>query len=161
MKMVRAADVGVGGNAENEPSIMAQSMNEDDVRWLVAQPNIMFCSDGGLRDRHPRGAGSFPRVLGKYVRDDKVLPLELAIHKMTEMPAQQLGLKDRGRIAPGFVADMVVFDPATVADGSTMQTPQAPPKGIEAVWVSGEIVVENNKVTGAHPGKVLRHMPTS
>jgi len=161
MKMVRAADVGVGGNAENEPSIMAQSMNEDDVRWLVAQPNIMFCSDGGLRDRHPRGAGSFPRVLGKYVRDDKVLPLELAIHKMTEMPAQQLGLKDRGRIAPGFVADMVVFDPATVADGSTMQTPQAPPKGIEAVWVSGEIVVENNKVTGAHPGKVLRHRPTS
>jgi N-acyl-D-amino-acid deacylase len=159
MKMVKASDAGVGGNPDNEPSIMAESMNEEDVRWFVAQPNIMFCSDGGLRDRHPRGAGSFPRVLGRYVRDEKVLPLELAIHKMTEMPAQQLGLKDRGRIAPGYVADLVVFDPVTVADGSTMETPQAPPKGIEAVFVSGMLIVESNKVTGAHPGKVLRHVP--
>jgi N-acyl-D-amino-acid deacylase len=156
MKMVRASDAGVGGDPENEPSIMAESMSEADVKWLVAQPNIMFCSDGGLRDRHPRGAGSFPRVLGKYVRDEKALTLELAIHKMTEMPAQQLGLKDRGRIAAGYVADLVVFDPATVADGSTMQTPQAPPRGIAAVIVSGVTVVENNTATGAHPGKVLR-----
>ena len=156
MKMVRASDVGVGGDPDNEPSIMAESMNEADVKWLIAQPNIMFCSDGGLRDRHPRGAGSFPRVLGKYVRDEKALTLELAIHKMTDMPARQLGLKDRGRIAAGYVADLVLFDPATVTDGSTMDTPQAPPKGIEAVIVSGVVVVEKNAVTGAHPGKVLR-----
>ena len=99
MEMVRASDAGVGGDPENEPSIMAESMNPADVKWLIAQPNIMFCSDGGLRDRHPRGAGSFPRVLGKYVREEKALTLELAIHKMTEIPARQLGLKDRGRIA--------------------------------------------------------------
>lgn len=159
MKMVKTSDAGAGGSPDNEASIMAESMNEDDVRWLVAQPNIMFCSDGGLRDRHPRGAGSFPRVLGRYVRDQKALPLELAIHKMTGMPAQQLGLRDRGRIASGYVADLVVFDPATVADGSTMQTPQAPPKGIDAVFVSGTLVVDENKLTGAHPGKVLRRLP--
>ena len=156
MKMVKVADADAGGNPDNEASIMAQSMSEDDVKWLVSQPNIMFCSDGGLRDRHPRGAGSFPRVLGHYVRDQKALPLELAIHKMTEMPAHQLGLKDRGRIAPNFIADLVIFDPATIADGSTMQDPQAPPKGIEAVFVSGTLVVDNNKPTGAHPGKALR-----
>ena len=144
---------------KEEAMITGESMIEDDVRWFIAQPQTMFCSDGGLHDRHPRGAGSFPRILGHYVRDEKLLPLEAAIHKMTELPARQLGLKDRGQIAPGFVADLVLFDPATILDGSVVGNSEAPPKGISEVMVSGTWVVENGKVTSAHPGKVLRHTP--
>lgn len=158
MKMVKATEPLPGQQPGPQVNIMGESMNEDDVRWFIAQPNITFCSDGGLRDRHPRGAGSFPRVLGRYVRDEKVLPLELAIRKMTALPAEQLGLADRGRIAPGAIADLTLFDPTTIIDGSTVQNPEAPPQGIAAVFVSGELVVEQNKPTGAHPGKVLRHL---
>jgi len=152
IKMAKMIDV----DPENEASIMAQSMNEDDVRWFVSQPNIAFCSDGGLKDRHPRGAGSFPKVLGRYVREQKALPLEMAIHKMTGLAADHIGLKDRGYVKEGYVADLVVFDPATVADKSTIEKPQEPPVGILDVMVSGELVVANGKVTGAHSGKVLR-----
>src|SRR5213078_2563369 len=96
-------------------------MSEDDVRWFIANPRIMFCSDGELHGAHPRGAGSFPRLLGRYVREQRVLPLETAIHKMTLMSAEQLSLKDRGRIAQGYIADLVLFDPATVTDQSLRQ----------------------------------------
>jgi N-acyl-D-amino-acid deacylase len=146
-------------DSKDEASIMGESMIEDDVRWFIAQPQITFCSDGGLHDQHPRGAGSFPRILGHYVREEKVLPLELAIHKMTGLSAEHLGLRDRGRIAPGFIADLVLFDQATVVDGSRVGNSEAPPKGIPAVMVSGTWVVEDGKVTGAHPGRVLRHSP--
>jgi N-acyl-D-amino-acid deacylase len=137
-------------------AVIVTSMSEDDVRWFIAQPQIMFCSDGDLHGAHPRGAGSFPRVLGRYVREQKVLTLELAIHKMTGLPAQQLGLKDRGRIAAGYVADLVLFDPAVVTDQSTIDAPEAPPLGIPAVMVSGEWVIDNGMPTGNHPGHVLR-----
>ena len=142
-----------------ETSIMGESMDEDDVRWFIAQPEITFCTDGELHGKHPRSAGSFPRILGRYVREEKALSLELAIHKMTELAAQHLGLKDRGKIAPGFIADLVVFDPAAVLDGSKVGDAEAPPKGIPEVLVSGTFVVDAGKVTGAHPGKVLRHTP--
>jgi N-acyl-D-amino-acid deacylase len=142
-----------------ETSIMGESMHEDDVRWFIAQPEITFCTDGELHDLHPRGAGSFPRILGHYVREEKVLTLELAIHKMTGLPAKHLGLHDRGRIAPGFIADLVLFDPATILDGSKVGDSEAPPKGIPVVMVSGTWVVEEGRVTHAHPGKVLRHLP--
>ena len=132
------------------------SMSEDDVRWFVAQPEIMFCSDGELHGSHPRGAGAFPRVLGRYVREQKALSLESAIHKMTGLAAQQLGLDDRGRIAPGYVADLVLFDPAAVNDESTIGQPEAPPAGIPAVMVAGEWVIDNGHVTGKHSGRVLR-----
>jgi N-acyl-D-amino-acid deacylase len=85
-----------------------------------------------------------------------VLPLAAAIHKMTGLPAQQLGLRDRGRIAPGYVADLVLFDPATVRDRSTIEHPEAPPVGIPAVMVAGEWVIDAGAVTGKHPGRVLR-----
>ena len=116
----------------------------------------MFCSDGDLHGSHPRGAGAFPRVLGGYVREQKALSLESAIHKMTGLPAQQLGLKDRGRIAPGYVADLVLFDPATVIDESTIEQPEAPPVGIPVVMVAGDWVIEDGHVSGKHPGQVLR-----
>ena len=95
-------------------------------------------------------------MLGRYVREEKVLPLELAIHKMTGLSAQQLGLKDRGRIAEGYIADLVIFDPATVIDQSTIEHPEAPPLGIPSVMVSGEWVIDGGAVTGKHPGQVLR-----
>jgi N-acyl-D-amino-acid deacylase len=136
--------------------IIGTTMSEDDVRWFIAQPQIMFCSDGILHDAHPRGAGSFPRVLGRYVRELKVLPLETAIYKMTDLSARQLGLKDRGRIAEGYVADLVVFDPVTVIDQSTIEQPEAPPLGIPEVMVSGEWIIDGSEVTGKHPGRVLR-----
>jgi N-acyl-D-aspartate/D-glutamate deacylase len=137
-------------------NVLVTSMSEDDLRWFIAHPDIMFSSDGELHGTHPRGAGAFPRILGRYVRDEKVLPLAAAVHKMSGLPATRLGLKDRGRIAPGYVADLVVFDPAKVIDGSTVQNPEAPPLGIPDVMVAGQWVVRDGKPTGARPGRVLR-----
>lgn len=156
MRMIKATQSEIEGGPEQE-GVIGKSMSEDDVRWFIAHPRVMFCSDGELHGHHPRGAGAFPRVLGVYVRQEHVLPLEAAIHKMTEMPAEQLGLKDRGRIAEGYVADLVIFDPATVVDQSTLEQPEAPPKGIPDVMVSGEWVISDGKVTGKHPGHVIRH----
>lgn len=155
MRIVKATSAEVGLSQSME-AIIGTSMSEDDVRWFIAQPQIMFCSDGSLHGAHPRGAGSFPRILGRYVREQGVLPLDLAIHKMTGLPARRLGLEDRGRIAKGFVADLVLFDPAKVIDQSTIEQPEAPPLGIPGVMVSGEWVIEDGKVTGHHPGRVLR-----
>ena len=136
--------------------IIGTSMSEDDVRWFVAHPDIAFCSDGALHGSHPRGAGAFPRILGHYVREEKALSLPEAIRKMTSLPASRLGLADRGRIAPGFVADLVLFDPAKVIDQSTIQNPEAPPLGIPAVMVSGEWVIRDGAVTGKRPGQALQ-----
>ncbi|MGB7739502.1 MAG: D-aminoacylase [Steroidobacteraceae bacterium] len=155
MRIVKATG-GTDGPNEQDVNVLGTSMSEDDVRWFIAQPQIMFCTDGDLRGAHPRGAGSFPRILGHYVREEKLLPLALAIHKMTGLPAAQLGLADRGRIAPGYVADLVVFDPVTVIDRSTVENPLEPPLGIPAVMVSGEWVVRDGAVTSKRPGRVLR-----
>lgn len=159
-RLVKATLPGPDGRAPEE-GIIATTMSEDDVRWFIANPHIMFCTDGALHDRHPRGAGAFPRVLGRYVRKEKALTLPAAIHKMTAMPAAQLGLSDRGQVAAGYIADLVVFDPATVMDQSTVDNPETPPQGIPQVMVSGVWVVNGGKVTGAHPGKVLRHRPVA
>jgi N-acyl-D-amino-acid deacylase len=157
MRVIRETSSEVGNNAADPlEEVDVTSMSEDDVRWFVSQPSIMICSDGELHGSHPRGAGAFPRVLGRYVREQKALSLESAIHKMTGLPARQLGLEDRGRIAAGYVADLVIFDPATVKDGSTIEHPEAPPLGIPAVMVAGEWVIDDGRVTGNHPGHVLR-----
>jgi N-acyl-D-amino-acid deacylase len=155
MRIVRATADG-DGPGKDDVNVLGTSMSEDDVRWFVAHPDIMFCTDGELDGAHPRGAGSYPKILGHYVREQKLLSLESAIHKMTGLPAAQMGLKDRGRIAPGYVADLVVFDPATVIDRSTVQKPLEPPAGIPGVMVSGEWVVQDGKPTDKRPGKVLR-----
>ena len=155
MRTIRetAAEVDSGVQMED---IIGTSMSEDDVRWFVAHPQISFCSDGELHGSHPRGAGAFPRVLGRYVREEKALSLAEAVRKMTDLPASRLGLKDRGRIAPGYVADLVLFDPATIIDRSTIREPEAPPAGIPHVMVSGEWVVRDGRLTGQHPGQALR-----
>lgn len=155
MRIVKATG-GAEGPNEQDVNVLGTSMSEDDVSWFIAHPEIMFCTDGALHGAHPRGAGSYPRILGHYVREQKLLPLELAVHKMTGLPAAQLSLADRGRIAPGYIADLVVFDPATVIDRSTVEKPLEPPLGIPGVMVSGEWVVRDGAVTGKRPGRVLR-----
>ncbi len=154
MRVVRATSAEVDSGQPME-GVIVTSMSEDDVRWFIAEPTIMFCSDGNLHGAHPRGAGTFPRILGRYVREQHVLPLEAAIHKMTGLPAHQLGLRDRGRIAKGRVADLVVFDAAAVIDQATIEHPEAPPLGIPSVMVAGEWVIDAGKVTGQHPGRPL------
>jgi len=157
MRIVRATIAEVTSDVKME-DIIGTSMSEDDVRWFIARPEIMFCSDGELHGAHPRGAGAFPRILGHYVREEKVLRLELAINKMTGLPASKIGLRDRGRIAKGYVADLVLFDPAVVIDRATIEHPEAPPLGIPGVMVSGEWEVDGGRITGRHPGVVSRPM---
>lgn len=158
MRLVRETmgELVSGGDME---SIIGTSMSEEDVRWFVAHPQVGFCSDGELHGAHPRGAGSFPRVLGRYVREQGALSLEAAVHKMTGLAAARLGLADRGRIAPGLIADLVLFEPATVIDNATVETPEAPPTGILAVMNAGEWVVDGGQPTGKRPGKALRMPP--
>lgn len=156
MRIVKATSAEVDSGQPME-DVIVTSMSEDDVRWFIARPEIMFCSDGDLHGAHPRGAGTFPRILGRYARELKVLPLETAIHKMTGIPARQLGLRDRGRVARGFVADLVLFDPAMVIDQATIERPEAPPLGIPGVMIAGEWVIDDGQVTGRHPGQVLKH----
>jgi N-acyl-D-amino-acid deacylase len=136
-------------------------MVEEDIRWFIAHPRIMICTDGQLRGRHPRGAGAMPRILGRYVREQRVIPLQEAIRKLTSLPASRLGLDDRGRISKGYIADLVIFDPARIADRSTIEEPLAPPAGIAAVIVGGAFAVENNKLTGVRNGQVLRRKAAS
>ncbi|MEO8195454.1 MAG: amidohydrolase family protein, partial [Thermoanaerobaculia bacterium] len=131
-------------------------MVEGDLEQLLAWPETNLCTDGQLDGRHPRGFGSYPRVLGRYVRERGILTLEQAVRKATALAADHVGIRDRGRLVPGAFADLVLFDPATVVDRATTDEPHAVATGIERVWVNGAVVYENGKVTGAHPGRILR-----
>ena len=140
-------------------------MSEDDVKLALRQPWVGIGSDGSalsiegpLRSGvpHPRNFGTFPRVLGKYVRDEQVIPLEEAIRKMTALPAGMLNLPDRGTIAAGKWADLVIFDPATVRDTATFENPFSYPQGIDTVIVNGQVVLDEGTHTGTRSGKVLR-----
>lgn len=142
---------------EGGASVIGHSMIEEDIRIFYAQPWLMVASDGGIASRHPRGAGTFPKVLGRYVREQRWLSLEEAVRKMTLLPAARLGLSDRGVIAEGMKADLVLFDPAGVIDRSTFQEPGRLPAGVEKVFVNGELVWRDGESTGARPGRVLRH----
>jgi N-acyl-D-amino-acid deacylase len=137
-------------------SVVVTAMQERDIRAFIAHPRIMFCTDGGLRGSHPRGAGSYPRILGKYVREERVIPLEEAIRKSTSLPAARMGLRDRGTIAPGKKADIVIFDPKTIHDTATTKSPQSQPVSLLHVIVNGVPVLRDNKLTGERPGAVLR-----
>jgi N-acyl-D-amino-acid deacylase len=146
--MVRAAGPGIG--------IIGTSMDEQDMRAILAHPQTLICSDGQLAGRHPRGYNAFPRVLGRYVREQHVVTLEEAVAKMTGRSAAQLGLADRGVVSVGRKADLVIFDPATVADRGTPSDPAAAPVGIDVVVVNGQVVLDHGAITGARPGRALR-----
>jgi N-acyl-D-amino-acid deacylase len=144
-----------GDAANTEANVIGKSMIEPDIKAFYQQPWVMVASDGGIGSRHPRGAGTFPRVLGVYVREKHWLTLPEAVHKMTSLPAQRLGWKDRGVIREGASADLILFNPDTVIDRSTFSQPFQTPTGIEKVFVNGEIVWDAGKPTGARPGRVL------
>ena len=137
--------------------VVCNSMNEADVRAFFKQPWVMVSSDGGIGSRHPRGTGTFTRVLGRFVRDNKLVSLEEAVRKMTAMPAARLGLKDRGMIKKGMAADLVLFNPAAVIDRATFTEPQLVSEGVRAVFVNGVKVWEGSNPTGNLPGRVIRN----
>jgi putative CocE/NonD family hydrolase len=136
-------------------SVVCTSMVDDDIRAFVTWPHAMFSSDGGIGMRHPRGAGTFPRILGRFVRERRWLTLEDAIRKMTSLPAARLSLTDRGTVKAGTWADLVLFDPDTVIDRSTFSDPFVLSKGIEKVWVNGVLVWNEGASAGARSGRVL------
>jgi len=150
----------LGGEAGVVESVVATSMVEPDIRRLMAWAHSNICSDGELDGAHPRGFGAFPRVLGKYVRDEGVLTLEDAVRKMTGATAAHLGFERRGTLAPGKVADMLLFDPATIADRATPAEPHLVSVGVRRVWVGGQEVWDGSATTGARPGIVIKRKGT-
>ena len=141
------------------------SMSEENVRKQIAVPWVCFGSDAGspsaegvfLKSNcHPRAYGTFARLLGKYVRDEKIIPLEEAVRKLTSLPAQTLRIKDRGRLAEGYYADLAVFDPATIQDHATFEKPHQYATGMVHVFVNGGHVLKDGEHTGANPGRIVR-----
>ena len=156
IRLVRESDA-----ANVEPGIIGQSMIEPDIKAFYQQPWVMVASDGGIGSRHPRGAGTFPRVLGLYVREKHWLTLPEAVRKMTSLPAKRLSWKDRGVLREGAFADLVLFNPETVIDRATFSDPFALPAGIEKVFVNGTLVWSSGKASGARPGRTLKTTPAS
>ncbi|MFN2517243.1 MAG: amidohydrolase family protein, partial [Pyrinomonadaceae bacterium] len=140
-------------------------MSENDLRAAMRAPFVSFCTDSGARANdgplaraksHPRGWGSYPRILGWYVREDRILTLEQAIHKMTGMPARRVGFIDRGLLREGMLADVTIFDPVSIKDRATFESPNQHPEGIPYVIVNGQITVDDGRRTSALAGRVLR-----
>ena len=140
---------------DDDAGVIGHTMIAEDMRLFLQQPWAMVASDGGINTSHPRGAGTFPRVLGRFVRDEKWLSLQDAIRKMTSMPAARLKLKDRGTIAVGMKADLMLFDPETIIDRSTFEQPRRRPLGIYRVFVNGKPVWTGDSPDGERPGVVL------
>ena len=140
-------------------------MSEADMRAAMRAPFVSFCTDSGARatdgplsaaKSHPRGWGSYPRILGRYVREEKILTLPQAIHKMTGAPAKRVGLRERGLLHQGYFADITIFDPQRVIDKATFEMPNQYAEGISYVITNGQISVDNGKRTSALAGRVLR-----
>lgn len=140
-------------------------MSEENVKKNIALPWVSFCSDSSSlapagvflkSNPHPRAYGSFARLLGKYVRDEQVIGLPAAIHKLTGLPATNLGIRRRGFLRPGYFADVVMFDPAKIQDRATYEVPHQYATGMRHVLVNGQLVLENGEHTGATPGRVVR-----
>ena len=160
--MEAAAALVLEGELQGGASMVYHIIDEGDVRRIMAHPQTMIASDGRLTDPgegvpHPRAYGTFPRVLGEYVRTQRVLMLETAVHKMTGMPAARLGLTGRrGCLAAGCAADVVIFDAATVGSPATFTQPHQYATGIPYVFVNGVAMVDGGRVTTARPGRVVR-----
>jgi len=146
---------------------MFHTMSEDDVRLVMRQPWVAIASDGSAINLdapgvpHPRNYGTNVRVLGYYVRDQRVLTLEDAVRRMTSLPAQILGLRDRGQLREGLAADVAVFDPAVVGETNSFEKPKSYAKGVQYVIVNGTIVIDRGEHTGAKPGRVVRSYASS
>ncbi|HSB62471.1 MAG TPA: amidohydrolase family protein, partial [Vicinamibacteria bacterium] len=150
---------------KTEVSYVGHGMSPENVERVLGHPLVMIGSDGSsmaptgraAEERpHPRSYGAFPRVLGHYVRERGILDLPAAVRKMTSLPADQIGLAGRGRLARRLMADLVVFDAGAVRDRATFDDPHRYPEGIVHVLVNGTPVVEGGAHTGARPGRVLR-----
>jgi dihydroorotase/N-acyl-D-amino-acid deacylase len=140
-------------------------MSEDDLRAALSAPFVSICTDSGARATdgplstakgHPRGWGSYPRILSRYVRDEHLLTLEEAVRKMTSLPASRVGLKDRGVLREGAYADLTIFDPQTVRDRSTFENPNQYAEGIPFVIINGQLSVDGGQRTKSLAGRVLR-----
>jgi len=162
-----AYDTAIGLLQRNRGNVgmVGFAMSEDNLDRILAHPQGMVCSDGGSYavdgpshrgHPHPRGLGTFPRILARYVRERKALTLEQAIHKMTAFPASRIHLADRGRIAPNMAADVVIFDPAKVQDTATYDNPFQYPVGINAVIVNGAVALRDGQRSDKKPGRALK-----
>jgi len=136
-------------------NVVAKGMIDSDVRILMNWPYANVTSDGALGCSHPRGCGSFPRVLGRYLGKDGIGSLERAVYKMTGLSAAQIGIKNRGVIKPGAYADLVLFDSVNIIDNATYGDPQQRSRGIHSVWVNGIRVLDNGEFSGELPGRIL------
>ena len=144
----------------NRNEVIYHSMSEEDVQRIMKDPLTMHGSDGHITEMnvgvpHPRNYGTFPRILRVYVRENGLLSLEEAVKKMTSMPAGRIGIRDAGIISTGKRADIVIFDPGTIADKATYLAPHQYPVGIDYVFVNGDIVVDHGSITGRKPGKII------
>jgi N-acyl-D-aspartate/D-glutamate deacylase len=149
----------------DETSVITSIMDEDDVRTALKHPLVGVGTDSGAQAEdgklsesksHPRAWGSFPRILGHYVRDEHVLPLEEAIRKMTSKAATRVHLSDRGILRPGMKADITIFDPATIRDVSTFEDPKHYSTGVKHVFVNGRAVLKDGAMTNERSGRPLR-----
>jgi N-acyl-D-amino-acid deacylase len=145
---------------QTKTSITVEFGNESDSRQILTHPLVMIGTDGageifGVGKPHPRSYGTYPRILGKFVRDEKWLSLSAAIRKMTAFPAQTLGLQDRGMVKESAVADLVIFNPKTVSDRATFSDPHQYPEGIDFVIINGKMVIDDNEYVNRSAGKVL------
>ncbi|MBY0436202.1 MAG: amidohydrolase family protein, partial [Cyclobacteriaceae bacterium] len=156
IELIKHLDACDAEKGDCDGSIVATSMDEEDVEKLMQWEHTVICSDGASEGRHPRGFGAFTKVLGYYVKKSHALSWEKVIQKMTSQTADQLGIKKRGKIAPGYFADLVLIDTAAVKDQSTIQSPQQISTGIESVWVNGKQVWLKDKSTGLHPGRIIK-----
>jgi N-acyl-D-amino-acid deacylase len=157
--LIRESEAMRKATGRSTQSVIGTSMVEPDVERIMQWPHTNLGTDGALNGPHPRGYGAFPRFLGRYVRERKVMSLEEAVRRMTSLAAAHVGLRDRGRLAPGMYADLVLFDPATVIDRATPREPHLTSVGIERVWVNGVSVLQNGTASGTRPGRVLRRTP--